>query len=92
MIFSVYEPLLKHDLRPSSARHSGVCSVMPQMLSGDRGTAEDLFGMLHSISKLPDVLDLHSNAITFVWCTAEVYWNNLLELAMVFRHYAIGQF
>lgn len=36
------------------------------MLSGDRGTAEDLFGMLHSISKLPDVLDLHSNAITFV--------------------------
>ena len=60
---------------------------MLQDLQGDSKTAEHLFGMLHSISKLPHNSNLHSNAITPARMAhpREVDRNNLPELAMVFR-------
>lgn len=92
-IGSVYEPLLKQDLKPSPvATLWGIFCSAARALGGDMETAERQVGMLNSISKLPDVTDQHGKAITPEWSSAGVYWKDLPELAMMFREYAMGKF
>lgn len=91
-IGSIYEPLLKRDLKPSPvATLWGILCDAARALCGDREIAVRQVGILNSISKLPDVTDQHGKVITPAWSSAGVYWRDLPELAMMFREYAMGK-
>lgn len=89
-IASIYNPLFKRGLQTSrvATLWDIVCGAT-RALGGNRDLAERQVGLLNSISKLPDVKDEHTNAITPV---QGVYWRDLPELAIMFREYGIGKF
>ena len=91
MIVSTYEPLLKSDFKtsPLATLWGMICDVA-RSLGGNREITERQIALPNSISKLPDVLDGESKAIT-PWKSAGVYWRDLPELAMMFREHTIGR-
>lgn len=90
MIASMYNPLLKRGfkLSPVPTLWEIICDSI-RALAGNKDIAERLVRLLNSISKLPDVMDEHGNAIAPV---RGRYWRDLPHLGIMFRENAIGKF
>ena len=90
MIDSLYNPLLKRGfkLSPVPTLWEIICDAI-RALGDNQDISERLVRLLNSISKLPDVMGEHGNAITPV---RGRYWRDLPDLGTMFRDYAMGKF
>lgn len=91
-ISSLYEPLIKKNFNPSPvATLWGVFCDAARNLGGSKELPERLLDLLDSISQLPDVTDMHGNAITPPMEKCGSILERPAGVCDLFREYAIGK-